>query len=162
MKTKIFCLLMVGVLFAAQTPGALAQATQGSVHEWSAVQAIATDERVIVKHKDGKTTEGKMIEASENNLRLSRGSKVVDIPRDSVRQILVAKGKAAKSKWGLIGAGIGGAAGAGIGATQVSRDKDDSEIWVPVGLAFGAGAGAVAGLLFGASRRKRTLIYEAP
>ena len=67
MKTKPFSLLLAGVLFMAQSPLAFVQA-QGSVHEWSAVQAVGTDERLIVKQKDGKTIEGKMIEASETNL----------------------------------------------------------------------------------------------
>jgi len=62
----------------------------------------------------------------------------------------------------LIGAGIGGAVGGGIGAAKFSSGRDDSEIWLPVGLIFGAGAGAVTGLLFGASRRQRELIYRAP
>ena len=161
MKTKPFSLLLSGVLFMAQSPLAFVQA-QGYVRDWSAVQAVGTDERLIVKQKDGKTIEGKMIEASETNLTLSRNNKVVNIPRDSIQQIHHSKGKAAKGKWALIGAGIGGAAGAGIGASKVSSSADDSEIWLPVGLVFGAGAGAVTGLLFGATQRKRTLIYEAP
>ncbi len=162
MKTRIFWLLVGGVLSIAQTPIALAQAAQRSGHEWSAVQAVATDERLIVKQKDGQTIEGKMIEASDTNLTLSRNNKVVNIPRDNIRQIQHSSGKSSKSKWALIGAGIGGAAGAGIGAAKVSANRDDSEIWLPVGLIFGAGAGAVTGLLFGANRRKRTVIYEAP
>ena len=161
MKTRIFWLLVVGVLSIAQTPIALAQVAQRSVHEWSAVQAVATDERLIVKQKGGKTIEGKMIEASDTNLALSSNNKVVNIPRDSIQQIQHSRGKASRSKWALIGAGIGGAAGAGIGATKVSPNRDDSEIWLPVGLIFGAGAGAVTGLLFGASRRQRELIYQA-
>jgi hypothetical protein len=161
MKTKPFSLLLAGVLLMAQSSVAFVQA-QGSVRDWSAVQGIGTDERLIVKQKDGKTIEGRMIEATETSLTLSRNNKVVNIPRDSIRQIHHSKGKAAKGKWALIGAEIGGAAGAGIGATRVSADRDDSEIWLPVGLAFGAGAGAVTGLLFGATQRKRTLIYEAP
>jgi hypothetical protein len=162
MNKRIFWLLMVGVLLIVQTPIVLAQGAQGSIHEWSTVQTVAADERLIVIQKDGKTIEGKMIEASDTNLTLSRNNKVLNIPRDSIRRIQVVKGKAAKSKWSLIGAGIGGGAGAGLGATQVSSDKDDSEIWIPVGLAFGAGVGAVTGLLIGANQRKRTLIYEAP
>jgi len=150
MKTKPFSLLLAGVLFMAQSPLAFVQA-QGSVRDWSAVQAVGTDERLIVKQKDGKTIEGRMIEASENNLTLSRNNKVVTIPRDSILQIHHSKGKAAKGKWALIGAGIGGAAGASIGASKVSASRDDSEIWLPVGLIFGAGAGAVTGLLFGAN-----------
>src|SRR6266498_4554951 len=160
MKPKLFSLLLAGMLFRAQSPFALVQA-QG-VRDWSAVQSVGTDERLIVKQKDGKTIEGRMIEASETNLTLSRNSKVINIPRDSILQIHHSKGKAAKGKWALIGAGIGGAVGGGIGAAKFSSGRDDSEIWLPVGLIFGAGAGAVTGLLFGASRRQRELIYRAP
>lgn len=159
MKTRLFSLLLAGVLFIA--PLALVQA-QGSLHDWSVVQAVGTDERLIVKQKDGKTVEGKMIEASETNLSLSRNGKVVNISRANIQQIHHSKGKAAKGKWALIGAGIGGAAGAGIGSAKAHSIIDDGEIYVVAGAVIGAGAGAVGGLLFGASRRKRELIYTAP
>lgn len=158
MKTKLFSLVLSSMLFMAQSPVALVQA-QGSVREWSAVQAISSDERLIVKQKDGKTIEGRMIEASETNLTLSRNNKVVNIPRDSIQQIQHSRGKAAKGKWALIGAGIGAGAGAVIGQSKV---KSDAEIWLPVGFVFGTGIGAGVGALFGASRRNRTLIYQAP
>ncbi len=161
MKPKLFSLLLAGALFLAQSPVALVRA-QGSVRDWSAVKSVGTDVRLIVKQKDGKTIEGRMIEASETNLTLSRDGKVVNIPRDSVQQIQHSRGKSAKGKWALIGAGIGGAVGGGIGAAKFSSGRDDSEIWLPVGLIFGAGAGAVTGLIFGASRRQRELIYVAP
>ena len=159
MKRKFFSLLVAGALLVAQVPAAFAQTTG---RNWSTVQSVPVDERLIVKQKDGKTIEGKMIEANDTNLALSRNNKVLNISRDSIRQIQQVKGKAAKGKWALIGAGIGGATGAAIGASKVSADRDDSEIWLPVGLIYGAGAGAVGGLLFGASRRNRTVIYEAP
>ncbi|MGH9883753.1 MAG: hypothetical protein ACRD6N_20205 [Pyrinomonadaceae bacterium] len=159
MKIRIFCLLLAAATVIAQSPVALAQ---GAAGQWSAVQAIAADERLIVKQKDGKTIAGRMIEASETNLSLSRNNKVVNIPRDGIRQIQHSTGKAAKGKWAAIGAGIGAGTGAGIGAAKYSPDRDDSEIWISVGTVFGAGAGAIAGLLIGASRRKRTLIYQAP
>jgi hypothetical protein len=103
-----------------------------------------------------------MIEASDTNLTLSRNKKVVNVSRDSVRQIQHSIGKAAKTKWTLIGTGVGAAAGAGIGATQVHSNRDDSEIWLPIGLIFGAGAGALTGLLIGDSQRKREVIYQVP
>jgi hypothetical protein len=159
MKRKFFCLLAAAALLVAQVPAAFAQTTNSS---WSTVQSVPVDERLIVRQKDGKTIEGKMIEANENNLSLSRSGKVVNIARDSIQQIQHVKGKAAKGKWTLIGTGIGAAVGGGIGATRVSADHDDSEIWVPVGIIFGAGAGAVGGLIFGATRRNRTIIYTAP
>jgi len=161
MKTKLFSLLLAGMLFMAQSPVALVQA-QGSLRDWSVVQAVATDERLIVKQKDGKTVEGRMIEASETNLTLSRNNKVINIPRDSILEIHHSKGKAAKAKWALIGTGIGAAAGAGIGGAKASSVIDDGGIYVVAGLVIGAGAGAVGGVLFGASRRQRELIYTAP
>jgi hypothetical protein len=159
MKARIFSLLVMGALLSTQSSIAFAQTPSGN---WSAVQAIATDERLIVRQKDGKTTEGKMIEANETNLTLSRNNKVVNISRDSIRQIQHVKGKAAKGKWALIGAGIGGAAGAAIGAAKASSIIDDGEIYILVGSVIGAGSGAAGGAIFGASRRNRELIYTAP
>jgi hypothetical protein len=159
MKTKLFSLLLAGMLLMAQSP--LVQA-QGSLHDWSVVQRVATDERLIVKQKDGKTVEGRMIEASEINLSLSRNSKVINISRDSIREIHHSKGKAAKGKWALIGTGVGAAAGAGIGGAKSGSIIDDGEIYILAGAVIGAGAGAVGGALFGASRRKRELIFQAP
>ncbi len=158
MKTRIWCLVVVAIVLTAQTPVALAQ----SSNQWSSVQAIPADARLIVKQKHGKTIEGKMIEASETNLTLSRNNKVVHIPRDGIRQIYRSTGKAAKGKWAAIGTGIGAGAGAGIGGIKYSSNVDDSQIYIVGGLLIGAGAGAAAGALFGASRRKRELIYEAP
>jgi hypothetical protein len=158
MKTRILSMLLAAAMFACQVPAAIAQR---SLHDWSGVQAVAADDVLIVKQKDGKTIEGKMIEASETNLTLSRNSNVVNISRDSIREIHHSKGKANKGKWALIGTGIGAAVGAGIGATKLTSDED-SQIYVTGGLLIGAGVGAVSGLLFGASRRQRTLIYTAP
>jgi Zn-dependent alcohol dehydrogenase len=154
MKTRIFSLLIAGALMVAQSGMALAQG-----RGWSAVQAVPADDRLIVKQKDGKTIEGKMIEASETNLTLSRDKKVVNISRDNIAQIEHSQGKAAKTKWALIGAGIGAGTGAAIGQSKV---KSDAEIWLPVGLIFGTGIGAGVGALIGASRRQREVIYSAP
>lgn len=161
MTIKLFRLLLGVTLFVAQSPLTLVQA-QKSLHDWSVVQAVGTDERLIVKQKDGHTIEGKMIEATETNLTLSRKNKVVNIPRDSIQQIEHSKGKAAKGKWALIGAGVGAAAGGGIGAAKNNATLDDGEIYIAAGLLIGAGSGAVGGALFGASRRHRELIYTAP
>lgn len=161
MKTRVFSILLVGILLSAQSSLVLVQA-QRSLHDWSTVQAVRADERLIVKQKDGKTIEGKMIEATETNLTLSRDSKVVNISRDSIQQIEISRGKAEKGKWAAIGAGIGAATGGGIGAVQASHASDDGGIYTVAGLVIGAGAGAVGGLAFGASRRHRELIYTAP
>jgi hypothetical protein len=158
MKKFFGMLLAVAVLI--QIP-ALVHA-QGSLHDWSRVQAIPADERVIVKQKDGKTISGRMIEANQTNLTISRNGKVTNIARDNVAQLEVSRGKAQKTKWAGIGAGIGTAAGAGIGAAKASSVSDDGGIYVLAGLLIGAGSGAAGGALFGATRRERDLIYTAP
>jgi len=157
MKTKIFSLAIVATMLVVQSSVVLAQGSG-----WSAVQAVATDERLIVKLKDGKTIEGKMIEANDSNLSISRDKKVVNIARADIQSIHHSKGKAAKGKWAVVGTGIGAATGAGIGAAKASNTSDDGGIYTVVGLALGAGIGAIGGALFGTTRRSRELVYQAP
>jgi len=125
------------------------------------VQQIKTNEKLFVRQKNGNEIKGEMIEASDSALTIDRDGKPLSIPRANVRQVYIVEGKAQKGKWALIGAGVGAGAGAGVGAVKYSPNRDDSEIWIPVGLMFGAGIGAVSGLLFGQSTRKRTLVYAA-
>lgn len=122
---------------------------------------MAIDARLIVKKKDGKTIEGKMIEATDTNLTLSRSNKVVNISRAEIQQIHHSTGKAAKGKWALIGSGIGAGAGAGLGGIKYDSQKDDYEVYPVMGALIGIGVGAAAGAVFGASRRTRKLIYQA-
>lgn len=158
MNRKFLSLLLAALVISAQSSLALVNA-QGQ--NWPAVQSVGVDERLIVKQKDGKTIEGKMIEANDTNLSITRNGKVVNISRDSIYEIQHSKGKAKKGKWAAIGAGIGAGAGAGIGGLQTRSSFDDGEIYVVAGTVIGAGAGAVGGLLFGASRRSRELIYRS-
>ncbi len=160
MKSKIFTLLLTVTLIAAQSSMTLIKA-QGSLQNWARVQAVRVDERLIVKQKDGKTVEGKMIEANDTNLSLSRNGKVVNISRDSISEIHHSQGRAQKGRWAVIGTGIGAATGAGIGAAKNSSTFDDGEIYIVAGLVIGAGVGALGGALFGATRRQRELIYQS-
>lgn len=158
MKRNTLPLLLVLFLFSGQTSWAVAQQTASS-NEWSAVQQIGTDEKLVVKRKDGKEFRGRMIEATDTTLRIDRDGKPFEIARTDVRQVQTISGKAEKGKWALIGAGIGGAAGTGIGASKYRSDRDDYGIYVYMGALIGVGAGAVGGLLFGQSRRDRKLVY---
>ncbi|HEY2963911.1 MAG TPA: hypothetical protein VGJ37_15940 [Pyrinomonadaceae bacterium] len=158
MKRKFIPLLLVLVLLSPNAPLVFAQ-QHASINDWTAVQQLKTNEKLIVKQKNGKEVSGLMIEATDTTLTIDRDGKPVAIPRADVRQVYVIEGKAAKGKWALIGAGIGAGAGTGIGAVKYSPDRDDSEIWVAMGLLIGTGAGAVGGLLFGQSKRKRIMVY---
>ncbi len=158
MKTRLFGLFLIGALLMTQAPIAFGQR---SFHDWSAVQSIPVNDRLIVKQKDGKTIEGEMIEANATNLTVSRNGKVTNIARDNVRQIERSTGKAAKGKWAAIGAAAGAGVGIGIGAAQYSNCSSDCGIYIIAGSALGAGIGALGGLAIGASRRHRELVYTA-
>ncbi len=158
MNRKTLPLLLVVFLLSSQTSWVMAQT--GSFNNWTRVQQLGVDERIVVKRKDGKELKGRMIEASETTLTIDRDGKPLGIPRSDVRQVQLITGKAEKGKWALIGAGIGGAAGTGIGAVKYSPDSDDSEVYIAMGLMIGVGAGAVSGLLFGRSKRERVLVYS--
>jgi len=146
-------------LLSSHAPLAFSQ--QASSNDWSVVQQIKTDAKILVKQKTGKEVKGSMIEATDTTLTIDRDGKPFGIPRADVRQVYVLEGKAQKGKWALIGAGVGAGVGAAIGRSKYSRDRDDSEIWTGVGLMFGTAGGAVGGLLFGQSRRQRVMIYDA-
>jgi len=160
-------LLLVVLLLSTHAPLAFAQQSttfntqqSTSTNSWSAVQQLRTNERLVVKQKNGKEIKGLMIEATDTTLTIDRDGKPFGIPRADVRKVYVIKGKASKGKWALIGAGIGAGAGTGIGYSKYSPDSDDSEIYIAMGILIGAGAGAVSGLLFGQSKRKRTMVYS--
>ncbi len=159
MKRKTLPLLLVVFLLSGQTSWTIAQQTStGS--DWSAVQRIGTDEKLVVKRTDGKEFKGRMIEATDATLTIDRDGKPFGIPRADVRRVHVISGKAEKGKWALIGAGLGAAAGTGIGATKYRSDRDDYGIYIYMGALIGVGAGAAGGLLFGQSRRDRKLVYS--
>ena len=156
MKVRALSILIGVVMFVVHVPFV---AAQDSLRAWSTVQAVQADERLIVKLKDGKSIEGRMIEATETNLTLTRNGKVENISRSNIREVYHSTGKAAKGKWALIGTGVGAGAGAGIGAIKYDSNKDDYIIYPVMGFIIGAGVGAATGLAFGASRRHRQLIY---
>ena len=157
MRRKTLPVILVLLLLSSHAPLVFAQTA--SSNNWSAVQQIKTNEKLFVRQKNGKELKGLMIEASDTTLTIDRDGKPLSIARADVRQVYIVHGKAEKGKWALIGAGIGAGAGAGIGYAKYSPNVDDSSLWVPVGLMFGTGIGAVSGALFGHTTRKRDLVY---
>ena len=160
MKRKTLPVILSLLLLCSHAPLALAHEIP-SLSDWASVQQIKTNERVFVRQKNGKEIKGRMIEASDTTLMIDRDGKPFSIPRGDVRQVYVVSGTAQKGKWALIGAGIGAGVGTGIGYAKYSPNSDDSEIYIPIGLLIGAGSGAVGGMLFGQSTRKRELVYAA-
>jgi hypothetical protein len=158
MKRKTLPIVLVLLLLSSHAPLALSQQTP-SLSEWGSVQQIKTNERLYIRQKNGKEIKGRMIEASDTMLTIDRDGKPLNIARGDVRQVYVVSGTAQKGKWALIGAGIGAGVGTGVGYAKYSPDSDDSEIYIPIGLLIGAGSGALGGMLFGQTTRRRELVY---
>ena len=146
------------VLVASIAPAAFAQ----RLNDWSHVQSVAADESLSIKLKDGHKVSGKFSSANDSELTIIRKGKQQVVTKDTISEIYLLQRKAEKGKYAAIGAGIGAAAGGGIGAVKASHTSDDGGIYTVVGLAFGTGFGALGGLLFGAAKRKHVLIYQAP
>ena len=154
---KAISLIVAILLICSHAPLAF---SQGSSNDWSVVRQIRTSEELVVKRMDGKQVKGEMIEATDTALTIDRDGKPLSIPRNEVRQVYVISGKASKGKWALIGAGVGAAAGTGIGAIKYDSNKDDYGIYIYMGTIIGTGVGAVSGLLFGQTRRNRVMVYD--
>jgi hypothetical protein len=154
----IATLLVASVLIATTAPAAFAQRT----NDWPAVQSVAIDEDLSIKLKDGHKVSGKFSSANDSELTIIRKGKQQVITKATIAEVYRLERKAEKAKYAAIGAGIGAAAGGGIGAVKASQTLDDGGIYTVVGLAFGTGFGALGGLLFGAGKRKHVLIYQAP
>ena len=141
-----------------------AQGTGGSTSDWSAVRAVASGSKLVVKQKNGKTVEGKLSSVSDDALALSVKNAPLTVKREDVLSVYqVTKKSATKST--LIGLGVGAGAGAAVGGIGAANDDSGFEKIdhaVTAGLTvIGGAAGALTGYLFGRGGSKRVLIYES-
>ncbi|MBD0370528.1 MAG: hypothetical protein ICV60_06810 [Pyrinomonadaceae bacterium] len=154
----ILNILLAFVLIYAPVAAAQQSASSG---EWSYVQAVPQGAELIIKLKDGQTVRGKLTSVTDTALSITGKNKTETLDRNNISTVYQLRRKSEKTKYALIGAGVGAAVGGGIGAAKNSPPIDDGELYVMVGIPLGAGIGALAGMLFGQARRKRVLIYQA-
>ena len=160
MSRKITIVSVLLAITLVYSPLAKAQQPTASGN-WSAVQALASGDELVVKLKDGRSVEGKLNSVTDAELGLTRNSKSESFGRDRIFQIYERKRKSEKGKYAAIGAGIGAGVGLGIGLAKNSPPVDDGEIYPIGGTMLGAGIGAIGGFLFGQAKRKRLLVYQA-
>ena len=159
---RIIAILNIFLTFALiYSPVAAAQQS-ASLGEWGSVQAVSQGDELIIKLKDGQIVRGKLTSVTDTALSITgKKNRTETVDRNAVFEVYQLRRKAEKTKYALIGAGVGAAAGGAIGAAKNSPNIDDGEIYTMIGIPLGAGIGALAGLLFGQGRRKRVLIYQA-
>ena len=161
MRRSIAVLSTLLIVVLIYSPVAAVQQST-ALGEWDSVRAVPLGDELIIKLKDGQTVRGRLTSVTDAALGLTtKNNQVEDFDKGEVSEVYRLRGKAAKAKYALIGAGAGAAVGAGIGAAKNSPNIDDGEIYTMVGIPLGAGIGALVGTLFGLTRRKRVLIYQA-
>src|ERR1051326_4684565 len=121
-KALIASLAAAALFISMITPAALAQ--RMAVDDWTAVQSLTPSDEVVITLKSGKETKGKFLDAGAGEVSIERKGKRESLARDTIAQIHLMKGKAAKGKWALIGAGVGAGVGFGIGETKNNRKVD--------------------------------------
>lgn len=147
-----------------------AQAQSTSVQsDWQAVSSRSVGEMLVVKLKGGSVAKGRVQNVSPNSINLQRGSRSVELMRDEIASVSVLGQKKSAAKATLLGALIGGGAGAGIGAAAIGNGDNKccltSGQTRALGAAFGGALGLVGGSLVGyftgRNHHNQTVIYKA-
>lgn len=157
MRAFIFALSLT-ILLAHAAP-ARAQKERDASRDWSAVQGLTADEKIVVRTDYGDKFTGRFVRANDSSLVIKRDGKEMSIARNDVRSVSYPGGKS-RSKGALVGAAIGGGSGLGFGLGIYSSQARIPQL-IPGFAAAGAGIGAGIGAAIGMNKRD-VRIYEAP
>jgi hypothetical protein len=162
---KYFALLLIVCLLIQ--PFASAQNLSSN---WSSVKYIPIGQSLVVQtalehgRKGHSQQKGLLQNVTDAALTLSIDGKNVDISSAEVYRVYVLRGRPFL-KGLLIGAAVGTAGGAGIGAIAGRNDKayffEGPGFDAAVGAALGFLSGSITGLIVGSTRHKKDLVYEA-
>jgi hypothetical protein len=125
--------------------------------DWSAVEALATQDRIQVTLFNGNSITGTVDHVTSVALYVTRHKDTTEVRREDVRRVEKKKSGHAL-RWALVGAAAGAGAGGGIGAATMEKEPGRAgAIGGTVGLCalIGAGIGYFAG------HGHSTVIYEA-
>ena len=159
MKLSSLLSLSLSLLLALPHASFAQQVIDPADTPWAGVKLVPPGDEMVVALKDGKTINGRLVNATDKALVISRGDRTITIDQVSVQKVYrkVPKSGLRRTQIGtLTGMAAGAALGGGLGA------NDDVEVgWtIPIFALMGAGIGAIAGSMSG-GRRVKVLIYEA-
>ncbi len=158
MRNRIYALALAALLPLALAAPAAAQGR--STGEWSAVQALSSGTKIVVRTKDGDRLSGRFDSATDQAINFTQGGKRVSLTRESIRRVQINRGRN-RLKGALVGTGVGVGAGLGAGGIIISRgDFVARETFIATTF-IGAGIGAGIGAAFGMGNKNET-VYEAP
>ena len=158
MRAIIFALTLT-LLLATPAP-AFAQ-ERASSRDWSAVQALTSGEKIVVRTDTGDKFTGYFSRANDTSLFITREGREMSFARTDIGSVSF-PGGTSRTKGALVGAAIGGGSGLGFGIFMYQAGNGDFVQGVmPASALLGAGIGAGIGAAFGMGKRD-VRIYEAP
>jgi hypothetical protein len=158
MRNRIYALALAALLPLALAAPAAAQGR--GTGEWSAVQALSSGTKIVVRTKDGDRLSGRFDSANDLLINFTHDGRKVSLTRDSIQRVQINRGKS-RLKGALVGAAIGGGAGAGAGGILVSKGDFLVGETIAATTFLGAGIGAGIGAALGMGNKNET-VYEAP
>jgi hypothetical protein len=153
-------ILTLAAMMANSIPVKAQEAAAPSVGTWDAIKALPSRDELTITLKDGSSRKGRLTDATDTLLILSRGKKITELRRDGIFQIYRAVPKSrsrATATGAVVGLGLGVVTalfGDGSGG-QGSRAGT-----AIAGICFTTGLGALIGRGI-AGGHERVLIYEA-
>src|SRR5262245_19829438 len=173
MRRRSFTMTHILIITVIITSVTFTQTPTGTKGNWEAVKALVSGDWLIVELKGKITFQGTLVSVSDTFLRLyledagkySTRQDILDLKRDEIAKVYRVE-KKSLTKPMLVGMAAGGALGAVIGSKMGScgaqeflciNHKGPTTMIMAAG---GAGIGSGIGLLIGAARRKRVLIYD--
>ena len=152
--------LIVATMLAYSLPVRAQEPAEAVIGTWDAIKALPSRDELTVTLKDGNSQKGKLTDATDTLLILSRGKGITEIRRDVIFQIYRSVPKS-RSRATATGAVVG--LGLGV-VTALFGDGSSGHGSSPgpaiAGICFTTGIGALIGRGI-SSDQERLLIYEA-
>jgi len=140
----------------------LTLSAQSTATDWARLNSVASGAKVSVKLKTGKEVKGTFSSVSDTALTLEAKQKSVVLKREDISTVHETIKKGSGTTGALIGMGLGGGAGALVGAAGSNDDFDKIEHAATAGLAvIGAVVGGVTGYFIGRGSSKKVLVYQS-
>jgi hypothetical protein len=151
--------LLVAISLLAQS-GIAQGAADAKLDAWMTVKSLRVGERLLVRLKTSKSVEGRLLQITDEMLRLSRREEILVLKREEVAKIYLLPEDSKEAKtYGAIGGAIGGAVGL---LSYIGLGISGGRGGVVAGSLLLLGAPVVGGLIGRriGEKRSRKLIYE--
>jgi hypothetical protein len=157
MTNRLFALTLA-LLFTLAPVATASAKTPDAPADWSDVQTLSPGEKVRVSTKDGDRLKGRFESATDTDINFTEDGRRVTLKRDSIKRVEI--GYTNRLLGAIVGAALGGGAGAGSATFLLSRTDHLDTRAIPAGLFIGAGAGAAFGAATGLGTSYHT-VYES-